>query len=94
MERLCYDETGSTYTLNRLTAEKGPGAPLHSHPHRQIDYVVKGGGVFQVGEEKMTLKAGDTVQIEPNVPHTFTEFDEDTVFLEFFTPVREDFIPH
>ena len=41
----------------------------------------------------MILKAGDTVTIEPNVPHTFTRFDEETVFLEFFTPVREDFIP-
>lgn len=93
LERLCFDDTGDTYTLNRLTAKKGAGAPLHSHPHRQIDYVVSGQGEFQVGEEKMVLKAGDTIQIEPDVPHTFTRFDEDTVFLEFFTPVREDFKP-
>lgn len=93
LERLCYDETGKTYTLNRLTGKKGNGAPLHSHPHRQIDYVISGQGEFQIGEEKMILKAGDTVTIEPNVPHTFTRFDEETVFLEFFTPVREDFIP-
>lgn len=93
MERLCYDDTGKTYTLNRLTGKAGPGAPLHSHPHRQIDYIVSGKGEFQVGDEKITVTAGDTIQIEPDVPHTFTRFDEDTVFLEFFTPVREDFIP-
>lgn len=91
VERLCYDDTD--YTLNRLTAKKGPGAPLHSHPHKQIDYIVSGAGEFQVGEEKLVVRAGDTIQIDPDVPHTFTRFDEDTVFLEFFTPVREDFKP-
>ena len=93
LKRLCYDESGHTYTLNRLTGKTGQGAPLHSHPHRQIDYVISGKGEFQVGEEKRIVSAGDTIQIEPNVPHTFTRFDEDTVFLEFFIPVREDFIP-
>ncbi|MCD8036496.1 MAG: cupin domain-containing protein [Clostridiales bacterium] len=93
MEKLCYDDTGDTYTLNRIVSTKGPGGPLHSHPHRQVDYVVKGQGTFQIGDEKMVIKTGDTVQIEPNEPHTFTWFDEDTVFLEFFTPIREDYKP-
>ena len=50
-------------------------------------------GVFLCGEEEQMLQAGDTVQIDANVPHTFTSIEEDAEWLEFFTPVREDFLP-
>ena len=68
-------------------------APAHSHPHLQVVYMIKGKGVFLCGEEEQMIQAGDTVQIDANVPHTFTSIEEDAEWLEFFTPVREDFLP-
>ena len=32
-------------------------------------------------------------QMGPAVTHTFTSIEEDAEWLEFFTPVREDFLP-
>lgn len=92
-ELIAYQEGENGYTVNRLIAPAGAGAPLHSHPHLQFNYMISGCGEFQVGDETVTLKAGDTLQIDSNVPHTFNSFSEPTEWLEFFTPVREDFKP-
>lgn len=87
----CQGENG--YTLNYLTAKAGDSAPLHSHPHLQVVYMLEGEGIFHVGDETMTITAGDVVEIDSNVPHTFDSFSKDSRWLEFFTPVREDFLP-
>lgn len=92
--RLVACEQGENgYTINYMSAKAGNGAPLHSHPHLQVVYVLSGEGVFHVGDETMTIRTGDVVQIDSNVPHTFDSFATDMVWLEFFTPVREDFLP-
>lgn len=90
---LAYQEGENGYTVNYLKAKAGDTAPLHSHPHLQVVYMMEGEGVFHVGEETMTLTPGDVVQIDSNVPHTFDSFSKDSIWLEFFTPVREDFLP-
>lgn len=92
-ELLGYQEGENGYTVNRLYAPAGPGSPLHSHPHLQFNYMLKGKGTFQVGEETITMVPGDTLQIDSNIPHTFLSFEEDSEWLEFFTPEREDFKP-
>ena len=92
-ELLGYQEGENGYTVNRLYAPKGPGAAPHSHPHLQFIYMLKGKGDFLVGDEVVTVNPGDTIQIDSNVPHTFVSFAEDSEWLEFFTPEREDFKP-
>lgn len=90
---LAYQDGAHGYTINRMEAKAGASAPAHSHPHLQCVYVLSGKGEFLCGEEMQTLVAGDVVQIDANVPHTFNSFQEDTVWLEFFTPEREDYKP-
>lgn len=90
---LAYQEGENGYTVNLMKAAAGSSAPAHSHPHLQVVYILSGKGDFLCGEEIQTVTAGDTIQIDSNVPHTFDSFAEDTVWLEFFTPVREDFRP-
>ena len=90
---LAYCEGENGYTVNYMTGKKGAASPAHSHPHLQVVYMIKGKGVFLCGEEEQMLQAGDTVQIDANVPHTFTSIEEDAEWLEFFPPVREDFLP-
>ena len=90
-ELLSYEAGENGYTVIRLVGKKGPGATLHTHPHLQFVYILKGKLALQVGEEKAWLEPGDTVQIESGVPHGVVEFAEDSEWLEFFTPEREDF---
>lgn len=90
---LAYHEGEGGYTVNLMQAKAGATAPAHSHPHRQVVYVLSGRGDFLCGEEVQTMQAGDVLMIDPDVPHTFNTFFEDTTWLEFFTPAREDYRP-
>lgn len=90
---LAYQAGENGYTLNLMKAAAGTKAPLHSHPHLQVVYVLSGRGVFRCGDDLQELTAGDTVQIDSGVPHTFDSISEDATWLEFFTPEREDYAP-
>ncbi|MEJ1238609.1 cupin domain-containing protein [Chryseolinea sp. T2] len=55
-----------------LTPNGGP--PLHIHPQQdEWFYVVEGEYLFQVGEDKFQLKAGDTIFLPRNVKHAFLQ---------------------
>jgi len=72
-----------------------PGSvfPSHNHPHAQFGVFLEGGGTFRVGEETWTVKEGDSYFIPPGVYHELkTNPDRETVWIDFFTPDREDFI--
>ncbi len=90
---LAFDDGENGYTLNKFFAKKGADGPMHSHPHKQIVYVLEGSGLFSADGQDFDVKAGDVVEIGPNEQHTFLAFYEDTKWLEFFTPQREDFRP-
>ena len=90
---LAYQAGDNGYTVTDMHAEKGTPTTPHSHPHLQVVYVLSGRGTIRCGEETFTLTAGDILQIPSNVPHEWPDFAEDTHWLEFFTPEREDFKP-
>ena len=90
---LAYAEGENGYTVNFMTGKKGSSVATHSHPHKQVVYMIKGKGLFLCGGEEQLLQAGDTVQVDGDVPHGFPSIEEDSEWLEFFTPVREDFLP-
>ncbi|MCD8369140.1 MAG: cupin domain-containing protein [Clostridiales bacterium] len=85
-----------SYSKNLMTVELhfpkgGTGAP-HSHPHEQIGYIVSGKLVYhEEGEADQVLGTGDTYYVKPNAVHGIDVL-EDTVLLDIFTPMREDFI--
>ncbi len=63
----------------------------HTHPHTQIVYVESGEFEATVGGETSTLKAGDSIYVEPNVLHGSTCIKAG-VLIDIFNPVREDFL--
>ena len=83
------------YTDNLMCVEnqfeKGAVGPIHSHPHTQITYVVKGMFSFTINEETHTVRTGDTLLKEDGVPHGCVCLEEG-ILLDIFTPMREDFI--
>ncbi len=90
---IAYQSGENGYTINYMEARRGASAPPHSHPHLQAVYILSGSGVFLCGGEEIPMESGDILQIGPNVPHTWKEVFEETKWLEFFTPEREDFKP-
>lgn len=73
------------------TFEKGAIAPVHSHVHTQIAYVVEGAFDFQIAEEVRTVRKGDSLMLPSNVPHGCTCLKAGIV-LDVFTPMRKDFV--
>jgi len=70
--------------------QKGAVGALHSHPHEQISYIVRGSFACNIDGDKRILRAGDTYYIKPDQLHG-VEALEEAVILDVFTPQREDF---
>ena len=65
--------------------------PAHKHPHEQFVWMVKGTMDFRIGNDKRTMKPGDVAVIPGGVEHE-GYFTEDSEVIDFFAPVREDFL--
>lgn len=82
---------GAQSMLVKWTLKKGAVIPLHFHPNEQITWITKGSvKVLSQGKE-FIVKAGHVLIIPPYAPHEFYAL-EDTIDIDFFTPVREDWL--
>ena len=81
---------GDRTTLIEVTIEQGAEVPVHSHPHEQIGYVVRGRLLFEIGDEKRELAAGDGYLVPGDVPHRVTAL-EPSVAIDIFSPPREEY---
>ncbi|MDQ7095428.1 cupin domain-containing protein [Desulfosporosinus sp. PR] len=89
--RRVFGGNNSMMTLNEIM----PGAvpALHSHPHEQISYIMKGKAEFVLGDEVLNLEEGDLLLIPPNVPHRLKVIGDETVLnIDIFSPIREDYL--
>ncbi len=63
------------------------GPPLHLHPYQdEYFYIIEGEYLFQVGEEKYTMKPGDTIFLPRNVQHAFVQLTEKAKVIVSFMP--------
>ena len=72
--------------------ERGSKLPRHGHPHEQTGYMVGGRMRLSIGEEIFEVEPGDSWCIPSNVEHD-AEILEDSIAVEVFSPVREDYLP-
>ena len=77
--------------LVKVEFQKGGVGPIHDHFHSQTTYVESGSFDVTIDGETKTLKAGDVFYIPPHVPHGAL-CTESGVLLDFFSPMREDFL--
>ena len=75
-----------------LKWNKGQVGAIHSHPHRQCGYIIKGTFEAEVDGVKHILCAGDCFYTEANQPHGLVCLEDDSLMLDIFTPHREDFL--
>jgi quercetin dioxygenase-like cupin family protein len=80
---------------NTLMAEfrlhKGSQLPRHTHPHEQTGYLVSGHITLRIGDEESDIRPGDSWNIPGNVEHSAT-IHGDSVAIEIFYPVREEYL--
>lgn len=82
---------GSDLMTCRVWFERGAVGALHSHPHSQTTYVESGRFLFEVGDDRVELVAGDCAYIAPNQLHGATCL-EAGILLDNFSPMRGDFL--
>ena len=75
-----------------LVWQKGMEGSVHTHPHCQCCYVLKGRFEANINGEKQILGPGECFYAESNVPHGLVALEDDGVILDIFTPMREDFV--
>jgi quercetin dioxygenase-like cupin family protein len=70
---------------------KGAIGYLHKHPHVQISFIHAGKFEVQIGGENKILNKGDWYYAPSNIEHGVVAL-EDGVLIDFFSPLREDFL--
>jgi quercetin dioxygenase-like cupin family protein len=82
--------TSEGMMLIEVVLEKGAVVPSHSHPHEQIGYLASGRLLFELGDQRRELAAGDSWLVPPNVPHQVTAL-EPSLAIDVFSPPREEY---
>jgi quercetin dioxygenase-like cupin family protein len=83
---------GDRTLMVEFRLQKGAILPIHSHPHEQIGYLVKGQVRLTAGADVHDVHPGDSWCIPGDVLHC-AEIIENSVAVEVFSPVREDYLP-
>jgi quercetin dioxygenase-like cupin family protein len=82
---------GDKTLMVEFRLKKDAVLPLHSHPHEQTGYLVSGQIRMTLGSEVHEVLPGDSWCIPDGVPHG-AEILADSVAVEVFSPVREDYL--
>ncbi len=82
---------GEKTLFSEFKLTKGHALPKHSHPHEQTGYLVSGAIDLTIGAETFRARPGDAWCIPGGVEHGAYVI-EDTVAIEVFSPVREDYL--
>lgn len=89
MKTLCF---GRNTLMSEFRLAAGNELPAHAHAYEQTGYLVDGHIVLSIGDEIHDALPGDSWCIAGNVVHG-AKVLEDSVALEVFSPVREDYLP-
>jgi quercetin dioxygenase-like cupin family protein len=83
---------GDRTLLAEFKLEKGKVLPEHEHPHEQTGYLVSGRINLTFSGKTHEVHPGDSWSIPGGVLHQ-ADIIEDSIAVEVFSPVREDYLP-
>jgi len=83
---------GEKTLMGQFKVTRGAAIPAHSHLHEQTGIMISGKLRFNVAGEIMDVESGDSWCLPGGVEHS-AEALEDSVIVEVFSPVREDYLP-
>lgn len=82
---------GGSLMMVEVTFRAGGVGEPHTHVHEQVSYLAKGKMEFLLDGEKRIVTEGDSIYIPSGVFHGTLAL-EDSVIVDIFTPIREDFL--
>ena len=82
---------GEREMLAQIYLKRGALVPMHSHESEQMTYILQGVLKVVVGGDEMTVREGEVLHVPPWIPHQ-AEALEDTLELDVFSPVRQDWL--
>ena len=82
---------GNGAMVVRIDLAKGAEVPMHTHPHEQIGHLASGRATLKIGDKAVELKPGDGYAIPSEVPHGVVDCAEDSIFMDVFSPPREEY---
>ena len=80
-----------TMTVARIVLAAGAVVPGHAHENEQVTTVLEGRLRVVIDGHEHSVGAGESLILPANVPHE-VEALSDTVTLEVFSPVRQDWL--
>lgn len=83
---------GDNTLMAEFRLEAGADLPAHQHPHEQTGYLVAGRIDLVIGDQTHAVGPGGSWCIPGDVTHR-AYAHEDSIAIEVFTPVREDYLP-
>jgi quercetin dioxygenase-like cupin family protein len=83
--------TGDSVTVGRFELKQGGLVPSHAHANEQISIVLSGALRFTIDGQETIVREGEVMQIPGNAAH-HVEVLEDTLVVDVFSPVRQDWI--
>jgi quercetin dioxygenase-like cupin family protein len=83
---------GEKTLMGKFKLTKGARIPDHHHSHEQTGTIISGKLRFIIGDEVFGAETGDSWSIPGGIQHS-VEVLENSVVIEVFSPVREDYLP-
>jgi len=83
--------TGDRVTVARFELKRGGVVPRHAHDNEQVSCVLSGALKFDFDGREVVVRDGEVMQIPGGVAHEVAVL-EDTVVIDVFSPVRQDWI--
>lgn len=80
---------GEKATVAQFSAKQGTAVQRHSHPAEEYLWVTSGTLKVGFSDRDVETRAGEILVIPPNTPHSVVAL-QDATFVDFFTPLRED----
>lgn len=82
---------GANLMVVKFSFKKGAEVPFHTHKHEQSSYIQKGCLKLIINDEEMILTEGMSLIVPSGVKHKAIAL-EDTIDINSFTPIREDYL--
>lgn len=82
---------GKSSLMSEFLLSKNTKLPAHQHIYEQTGYLIKGHIKLKIGDKVCDLLEGDSWNIPSNMEHS-AEIIQDSIALEIFTPLREDYM--
>src|SRR5579862_8981732 len=83
--------SGEKAMVAQVFLKKDAVVPEHRHESEQITYILEGALKFELEGREVVVRKGEVLHIPSNVPHRAVAL-EDTLDLDIFSPLREDWL--